>query len=290
MRLIVVPLSVKTSMVYCQKLALPAARQTPRIDDKLVARAAKTWGEWQKSDSKLKKTIISWANIALERISYEEWSLKTIPAQSSIKRKVVEANSKVNESDPHHVTHAEFEKHELENSDLESIPVIFPSSILDRHQVTSRLQALASRGINHHTKYMWMSAIGAPLTLPVALLPVIPNLPGFYLLFRAWSNWKAVEGGKHLNYLLKNDHLSYHDDARLSQLFTQLKNHSENVAETENPDKETAQSVANDSDQLLLDEEHINELVNILGAKEMAPELHRAVRQIKKKFQSDIKN
>lgn len=32
----------------------------------------------------------------------------------------------------------------------------------------------------------------------------IPNLPFFYLCYRAWSHWRAMAGGKHLQFLLQN--------------------------------------------------------------------------------------
>ena len=33
----------------------------------------------------------------------------------------------------------------------------------------------------------------------------IPNIPGFYLLFRAWSHWRALYGAKHLDFLVKQN-------------------------------------------------------------------------------------
>jgi hypothetical protein len=275
MRLIVVPLSSKACMVYCQKTVLPSARTRPRIDDKVAERAAKIWDDWSRSESKLKKNIVSWANIAMERISYEEWGLKTIPARTAVLRRRSSTYSKGQQIhfDNMHISAEEFEKYKLSSDALERIPVLYPSTALSSSEVIGRLSRLANRGVTHHTKYFWLSAIGAPLTLPIAILPVIPNLPGFYLLFRAWSNWKALEGGKHLSYLLKDDHLSYHTNTELDELFAQLMND-----EKRNPKEVDA------DDKLLLDEDNIDTLVRIVGAKEMAPELHRAVRQIKRKM------
>jgi hypothetical protein len=33
----------------------------------------------------------------------------------------------------------------------------------------------------------------------------VPNLPFFYVLYRAWSHWKAWTGSKHLEFLLNNN-------------------------------------------------------------------------------------
>ena len=37
------------------------------------------------------------------------------------------------------------------------------------------------------------------------VLPRVPNLPFFYLCYRAWSHWRAMAGGKHLQFLLRNN-------------------------------------------------------------------------------------
>jgi len=36
----------------------------------------------------------------------------------------------------------------------------------------------------------------------------IPNLPFFYLCYRAWSHWRALAGGKHIQFLLQNNLLT----------------------------------------------------------------------------------
>jgi len=41
-----------------------------------------------------------------------------------------------------------------------------------------------------------------PFTIPFILVPVVPNLPFFYLVFRAWSHWKAWSGSRHIEFLL----------------------------------------------------------------------------------------
>lgn len=35
--------------------------------------------------------------------------------------------------------------------------------------------------------------------------PSIPNLPFFYLVYRAWSHYRALAGSKHIQYLLKEN-------------------------------------------------------------------------------------
>lgn len=236
-------------MLYCQKTSLPLARSKPRIDDRLAQKAAKTWSTWTKSDVQWKRKIVGWANAAMERISYEEWSLKTIPAKHAHLRRTAEKQ---------HVSVEEIERHSL---DTENIIVEYPGTMMTTTQAMDRLRGLSQKGQSHHSRYFWLSAIGAPLTLPMAALPVIPNLPGFYLLFRAWSHWKALEGAKHLSYLVQDNHLTLQDNARLNKLYLE---HEES--------KGTAP----------LKDGEIEEFSEELGAPEMGSELHRALKQVQK--------
>ena len=43
----------------------------------------------------------------------------------------------------------------------------------------------------------------SPLTWPFAIIPISPNFPLFYVLWRAWSHYKAWRGATYLDQLLK---------------------------------------------------------------------------------------
>jgi hypothetical protein len=43
----------------------------------------------------------------------------------------------------------------------------------------------------HRSKLIW-SIVIMPFTAPFMLVPVIPNLPFFYVLYRAWSHWQGT--------------------------------------------------------------------------------------------------
>lgn len=49
-----------------------------------------------------------------------------------------------------------------------------------------------------------------PLTLPLAILPIMPNVPGFYLMYRAWCSYQALEGAKHRAYLTQTGNGAAH--------------------------------------------------------------------------------
>jgi hypothetical protein len=165
MRLFLLPISTRRTLIYCER-AKPLPGKKPSIQDRVVNKASETWVSFEKAPSGWKKTLTTYGNKAFKRIPYEEWGLKTIPALSQ-KRK------------------------DAELSQQDRVEVLYPGLFLKHEKVLETCRQLAVERQPLHRKRMIYSAIGAPLTLPFALLPIIPNIPGFYLLFRAWSHWKG---------------------------------------------------------------------------------------------------
>lgn len=199
MRLIVLPLTRNRSILYCQQALLPKVRSKPRFDDRVAAKAAKTWASFESSPTKWKQKLVSGVNWALERIPYEEWSLKTVPSENTYMRKVQKTGD--------HVAPKELLATGVPAKDLEPLELVYPATAMTFEEARSELAKFASLGISRHKKHMLYCAVGLPLTLPVALVPIVPNVPGFYLMYRLWCNWKAWEGAKHLDHLLADTHL-----------------------------------------------------------------------------------
>ncbi|KAI9663189.1 MAG: hypothetical protein M1821_008237 [Bathelium mastoideum] len=185
MRVFLLPISTRRALIYCERVKpQPTADGKPPILDRITQRVSKTWAEWEKSEEKgihaWKKTVTRYGNAAFKRIPYEEWGLKSIPPISKKRTAAIE------KAKP-------------------KIEVLFPGLFLKEHKVLDILRALASERQPLHRRRMIWSAVGAPLTLPFALIPIIPNIPGFYLLFRAWSHYRALYGARHLEELLDQD-------------------------------------------------------------------------------------
>ncbi|KAK3996159.1 mitochondrial K+-H+ exchange-related-domain-containing protein [Cladorrhinum sp. PSN332] len=182
MRLFVLPISTRRTLLYWQKIDLPAT-QKRSIPDWLQDRAARTWAEWEKGGYKWQKTVVYYGNRALRRIPYEEWGLKSIPPLSQRRMQV-----------------------ELKGD--EKVDVVYPQSLIAQEKIPKILEILATEREAIHRKRLMGCFIGMPLTIPVGILPVIPNIPFFYLAYRAWSHWRAIKGGQHLKFLLKNNLLT----------------------------------------------------------------------------------
>ncbi|KAH7128233.1 mitochondrial K+-H+ exchange-related-domain-containing protein [Dendryphion nanum] len=197
MRLFLLPISTRRSLIYCEKLHQKAVSERSIID-KVTIKASETWVAWEKDEKApwaWKKKVTYYGNQALKRIPYEEWGLKTIPALTDKRKKAI-----------------------LEGR--EKYQVMFPGLYLPQEKVPEILKKLASeRQTMHRSKLMW-SIIGMPFTAPFMLIPVIPNLPFFYLVYRAYSHWKALTGSKHLDFLLKNNLPTANPSSELDEVYT----------------------------------------------------------------------
>ncbi|ORX98724.1 mitochondrial K+-H+ exchange-related-domain-containing protein [Clohesyomyces aquaticus] len=197
MRLFLLPISTRRSLLYCEKLHEKAVSERTLLD-KVTIKANETWAAWEK-DSKApwqwKKKITGYGNLAMKRIPYEEWGLKTIPALTARRKKAI-----------------------LDGK--EEYTVMFPGLYLQKEEVPNILRKLATqRQAMHKSKMIW-SIIGMPFSAPFMLIPVIPNIPFFYLVFRAYSHWKALTGSKHLEFILSHNLPNLTPSAELDEVYT----------------------------------------------------------------------
>ena len=155
MRLFLLPISTKRSLLYCQRTNKQlnneqsyAARITAQVSkkrinkqpqveqsyiDRLTSKASKTWLSWGKADKGWRKLVTSYGEKLLQRLPYEEWGLKSIPPLST-KRKT--------------------EK-------------------LGQDQKTLLVRSFATKERQEfHKKWMLASFLGMPIVAPIALIPV----------------------------------------------------------------------------------------------------------------------
>lgn len=183
MRIYLLPISTRRTLLYCQKINAPTS-QKQTWADKIQSKAARTWSEWEQKDSGWQKTVVGYGNQALRRVPYEEWGLKSVPPLSKSRK-------------------------EGELKGVEKVQVVYPKSLLAVDKIPKILETLATeREALHKRRLLWCS-VGMPVSIPFALVPVVPNIPFFYLCYRAWSHWRAFSGGRHLQFLLKNNLLEY---------------------------------------------------------------------------------
>ncbi|KAI1132023.1 mitochondrial K+-H+ exchange-related-domain-containing protein [Nemania abortiva] len=260
MRLFLLPISTRRTLLYCQNLqALPSDNQ-PWID-KITLRAAKLWAGWEQKESGWQKAVVRYGNRALRRIPYEEWGLKSVPTLSA-RRRQEEIMGK--------------EKHHL----------IFPQSIIPTTRAPQILQTLATeRETLHRSRLIWCF-VGMPISAPFALVPIVPNLPFFYLAYRAWSHYRALAGGKHLQWLLSNNFFTVCPSDTLDTIYPR------HLPSSNSSEQESKYSKSESSDQiesgkpplaqerLLLTQDSGRKLARALKIPELEVELERAIWQV----------
>lgn len=268
MRLFLLPISTRRSLIYCERMHEKLASDRT-ILDRITNKANETWASWEKDDKswkRWKKTLTVYGNKALRRIPYEEWGLKTIPPLTAKRRQA-----------------------ELEGK--EKVEVIFPGLFLRNEKVPGILQQLATERQALHRKRMIWSIIGMPLSAPFILVPVIPNIPFFYLVFRAYSHWKALSGSKHLEFILQNKLLKSVPSSELDEVYTAgLMYPSREISRNAPlPSREQAEDISNiiekqtnngSEDVMVLQRWNGKLIAERFKLSEMEVEIERAVEQV----------
>lgn len=147
MRLFLLPISTRQSLIYCQRLNLQLSERTT-ILDKVATKSANIWLNWEKKESGWQKKVTSYGNKLFQRLPYAEWGLKSIPPLSARRK-----------------------RDEIEGK--EEVRTEYPGGFIDSREVHDALQGLGSKDRqSFHTKWFWGSIIGMPITTPLVLLPV----------------------------------------------------------------------------------------------------------------------
>lgn len=146
MRIFLLPISTRRTFIFCEHLNQQTSNEITYID-KLTARASQTWVKWEKSEKGWQKKLTAYGNKILQRIPYEEWGLKSIPPLSA-RRKAAEIRR------------------------IEKVDVAYPPSLIEPRSLKEVLRKLATERQALHTKRLWWSVVGMPISAPIALIPM----------------------------------------------------------------------------------------------------------------------
>lgn len=119
---------------------------------------------------------------------------------------------------------------------------------------------------------MWYSAYWVPLSSMFVIVPVIPNIPLAYNLFRLYSHYKALKGAEHLKALSDYGSLEWTYDSRLDAIFdTRALVRSQDITFPEKIQESFKESTRTpDLDGL---EQDINGVLNLGDIKQLAETL-----------------
>ncbi|KAL4943151.1 hypothetical protein BDV06DRAFT_190615 [Aspergillus oleicola] len=254
LKLFVVPISTRRALIYARALS-PDVSAKRSILDRITDKAAQTWAKWEEADKGWKMHLVSWGNRVQQRIPYEEWGLKSIPSLSTQKR--------------HDESHG-----------TKKVEVLFPGNAIKEEKLLPMLHKLSKERQDLHRRRMWWSFIASPFTAPVALIPLIPNIPFFYLVYRGWSHWRALNGSRHLQYLVEKNLLQPISYPGLVDLYAKRVSCTIDDIDREKPAAEMVENVEKSDDRILLRMEDAKKLATILNAPGLALEAERAIIQV----------
>ncbi|KAK5998609.1 putative C23H3.12c-like protein [Cladobotryum mycophilum] len=257
MRLYLLPVSTRRTLLYAQRLNVTTtSSERSSYVDKGASWAAKKWSEWEKMERGWQRKVVGYGNQAFRRIPFEEWGLKSVPPLSA-RRKAEELTGK------------------------EKVELVFPALAIPEHKAEAVVRMLATERQALHRKRLLWCFVGMPITAPFALVPVIPNLPFFYLVYRAWSHWRALSGGRHVQWLLQNKLLALSPSKELDQLYT--KNGGIPAEEEEGKGKEGASG----KELMLISKKQTAEFSTTLDLPSVEIELERAIWQVERTLEGE---
>ncbi|KAL2964616.1 hypothetical protein AAZX31_16G014500 [Glycine max] len=112
------------------------------------------------------------------------------------------------------------------SKEITSVEIIYPSS-LNAQLVRRRLRHIAVRGAIIHRKYFYGSVLLIPLTAACGILP-LPNVPFFWVLFRTYSHWRALQGSEKLLQLVSDGNKTSNTYTQTERKNSKSQSHSSN--------------------------------------------------------------
>lgn len=234
-----------------------------KYENKLTTKAANGWKSLSESEKPINKKIVSFVTKLMEQIPWIENSMLSFPSQSALLRQVKSIDG-TNEPVLKAI-------HDLDQNHLQevlSIPVYYPGSLISEDQLRLELTNLAESNEVYFKKQMLINSLLLPLTLPVALVPVVPNVPGFYLAYRVYCNFKASLGVQHLIEMINRGELKFIDSDLLNGIY---------------------EANAEHHDEILLNEKVVDDVIQTLNLEEIKPSLIKALHQETKAYEHSIK-
>lgn len=273
----------------------PSTQKKEPISKRILTKASEFWidlgREDQKSTFDWKRRTYTLGEKLMDRIEYEEWALKGVdPAMGPTLRSPIKNSEEVESKKEEEMTKVS------NNTKLKTVSLLYPPSLLSSNTLLNSLTVLTSSRQPHHRQRMIWCVLGMPLTIPFIVVPIIPNLPFFYLVWRAWSHWRAFQSSKYLSELIQQGRLIPTPSEELDQILASKSpvpadKPPPSPSEKENPSSEIDEQSKVSKEELdsmmVLQSFQIKKLTEIFHLDRQASvDLHRARQQTVKAIKS----
>lgn len=332
---ILIPVTTARLYIFChhKPLVLHQSQQDQyplitRFETKVTGLANKAWSKMVNLKIEINQKIVRMIKKLLATIPYQELCLKLFPLKAEMIRVIKGPQSQIVEDEippavredikgiplitgqgpeyhrqlPPNILQGLLSDLKIPENQLQAVPFYHPE-FQEPCTILDQLYKFRDEAYKTHKRNAIFCAIGIPLSLPVALIPVIPNVPGFYLAYRLYCNIKALQGVKNLDYLLETDHPI--DLSHKNKLVCEVLTDNDLVADTthlefkEIPNLDKIYSLANDPDALsrpvqreeevILTPDIVDILVERLEVPQLKEELLKAINQEQKRLDKELK-
>ncbi|KAI0769812.1 mitochondrial K+-H+ exchange-related-domain-containing protein [Fomes fomentarius] len=254
-----------------------------------VAKASDLWAGLGKApEGTWKRRSFLYGERLIDRLEFEELALKSLdPSVGPRLSNIVPHSSKTQEISP--------------------IPLVYPPSVCE--SPIPLLKSLVQQRTPRHKKGFWFWLTVSPLTAPFAIVPIIPNFPFFFCIWRSWHHYRAFKASQYLQGFLRQGAIVPSTSPHLDAIYAKYaprrgslpsETHSkkppppsDHTHKDELSEKESGSSSPADSDSgLLLTKEAIPELLKTLELPEdstFAGDMYRALEQARLRLDTDAK-
>jgi hypothetical protein len=112
----------------------------------------------------------------------------------------------------------------------------------------------------------------------------VPNLPFFYLVYRAWSHWRAFSGGNHLQFLLTNNLIRNNPSQVMDNLYAAANSQAIQDNAASNEASQSKESI--EKETMVLSKPNAKIIAKALEIPELEMELDRAIWQVETALKS----
>ncbi|QHS72061.1 Mrx19p SPAR_D00600 [Saccharomyces paradoxus] len=265
----VIPITDKESFVYYKHSdnLFNSQSRILKTEKWIVEKSVKLWRKLKKSPKSYNKKIVSMVQSLLNSTPWSENSLLTIPSESYILKRIKGETDKAQEI---RLTLKDYTV-KAEKVDTQPLHVYYPSGISNPEDCLKQMKKLYQEGLAYHKKWTLYCLLGLPLTIPLILIPLIPNVPGFYLSYRAYVNIKAYLGAKHLKSLLES--------SKQTLEFRELLGYAEVYKRGNSSCTRGIQEGSNGAPELLLNKKTLPLILDFLKVHELEGDLNKVILQ-----------
>jgi len=236
----------------------------------VTGKATHVWAQFGKApENSWKFKVFTYGERLVDRLDFEELALKGVDPSMGPK-----------------ISHPRNPTEEQQKSVI--IPLVHPKIVAP--SPLAHLETILTRRTPRHRKgfYTWM--LLAPLTAPFMLIPVIPNFPFFFCVWRSWSHYRAYKASDYLQSLLRRGAIVPQHDAKLDGIYA--KHAPSNVPHDDtNPvsEAEKDKEGRTEGKKVLLGRDAVPRILELYGLPESAAsDICRAVEQAGSRLRKGI--